>query len=354
MKNTNIAILGAGLCGLTLAYFLKEKGYNVTILEARNRTGGRILTHKTAANTHIDLGPAWLWNQNTSLLGLLESLDLHFYEQYTSGLAFYEASATEAPQAFNLPINQEVSYRIVGGTQAIIAKLASSFTASELLLNQPVLKLQEFDNSIRITTPDHTYHADLVVSTIPPQVLVQTVTIEPALPESVAAVARETHTWMSASIKFGLSYERPFWKECGLSGTCYSNVGPFAELYDHSDASNSHYALAGFMNSAMERFTPEQRKEKISAQLARFLGDEALKFKAYTEQCWSQEPYTHVPKTHYITAHKNNGHPIYKESFMHTKLLIAGTETAGQYAGYMEGAVHRAQEIYNIINTANP
>ena len=354
MKKTNVTILGAGLCGLTLAYFLKKGGYNVTILEARHRSGGRILTREIATKTPVDLGPAWLWSQNTALLDLLASLNLPIYEQHASGLAFYEAAASAPPQPFNVPPNQDVSYRIAGGTQAIIDRLASYFTSSELLLNTPVLKLLEHESSLEIKTAHCIYNANLVIATIPPQLLVKTVAMEPALPQKIMAVARETHTWMSASIKFGVSYERPFWKERGLSGACYSTVGPFTELYDHSDLSNSRYALAGFMNSAMERFTPEQRKEKISTQLARFLGSEALKFTAYTEQCWSQEPYTHIPQEHVLTPHNNNGHPIYLESFMHGKLLLAGSETASQYAGYMEGAVRRAQEIYNSINAANP
>ena len=39
-----VAVLGAGISGLTVAYELERVGYDVTIIEASRRTGGRNLT----------------------------------------------------------------------------------------------------------------------------------------------------------------------------------------------------------------------------------------------------------------------------------------------------------------------
>lgn len=41
-SNENIAVIGAGLAGLTVAYRLKQKGYDVHVYEARPRVGGRV------------------------------------------------------------------------------------------------------------------------------------------------------------------------------------------------------------------------------------------------------------------------------------------------------------------------
>ena len=51
----NIIIIGAGLSGIYAATLLQKK-YNVTILEARDRIGGRVLTVDG-----FDMGPSWVW-----------------------------------------------------------------------------------------------------------------------------------------------------------------------------------------------------------------------------------------------------------------------------------------------------
>ncbi len=43
-QDTRVIIVGGGLAGLTAAYELKKLGYHCTILEARNRPGGRVWT----------------------------------------------------------------------------------------------------------------------------------------------------------------------------------------------------------------------------------------------------------------------------------------------------------------------
>lgn len=59
-KNTNkgkVVVVGAGPAGLTAALHLKRHGYNVTILEARNRVGGRVNSLESDGfHAPIDLG----------------------------------------------------------------------------------------------------------------------------------------------------------------------------------------------------------------------------------------------------------------------------------------------------------
>ena len=55
MKKKKLVIIGAGLSGLYSAVLLQDM-YDVTIMEARNRTGGRIM----GTDGH-DMGPSWIW-----------------------------------------------------------------------------------------------------------------------------------------------------------------------------------------------------------------------------------------------------------------------------------------------------
>ena len=80
----NIIIIGAGLSGLYLAYRLQER-YNITILEARSRLGGRI----DSIDGH-DMGPSWVWQHQKHILSLLQELDLKIFSQYTQGNALYD------------------------------------------------------------------------------------------------------------------------------------------------------------------------------------------------------------------------------------------------------------------------
>jgi lysine-specific histone demethylase 1 len=50
-----IVVCGAGIAGIAAANRLKSFGYNVVVLEAKNRLGGRIWTHNFG-NTFVDIG----------------------------------------------------------------------------------------------------------------------------------------------------------------------------------------------------------------------------------------------------------------------------------------------------------
>ncbi|TVU47064.1 hypothetical protein EJB05_06644 [Eragrostis curvula] len=51
-----VIIVGAGPAGLTAARHLQRQGFSVTVLEARDRIGGRVYTDRTSLSVPVDLG----------------------------------------------------------------------------------------------------------------------------------------------------------------------------------------------------------------------------------------------------------------------------------------------------------
>jgi monoamine oxidase len=54
-----IVVVGAGMAGLACARSLRDRGFEVVVLEARNRIGGRIRTNRSLACA-VDLGASWI------------------------------------------------------------------------------------------------------------------------------------------------------------------------------------------------------------------------------------------------------------------------------------------------------
>ena len=58
-KPAHVAVVGAGISGLAAAHLLANQGTRVTVIEARDRIGGRIWTDR-GLGTAVDLGATWI------------------------------------------------------------------------------------------------------------------------------------------------------------------------------------------------------------------------------------------------------------------------------------------------------
>lgn len=90
-KRRKVVILGAGISGLTAAYELRRKGYNVQVIEASHRAGGRNLTLRSGdlvdecsypqicgfdrdPDLYFNAGPARIPGHHSALLGYCKEL----------------------------------------------------------------------------------------------------------------------------------------------------------------------------------------------------------------------------------------------------------------------------------------
>ena len=78
MKNESIIVVGAGAAGLMAARILCKKGIPVTVLEANNRTGGRIHTIRDNGFTQpVEMGAEFVHGELPETLKLLREARLH-------------------------------------------------------------------------------------------------------------------------------------------------------------------------------------------------------------------------------------------------------------------------------------
>jgi monoamine oxidase len=132
-SHASVAIVGGGLAGLSAAYYLQKDGIEVTVFEARERPGGRVLTYYDGSSSYDELGGKFLADGGEALeirallqeLGLkTEVWDVPFTQQfYKDGKAYDFCEFVE--RAAHLLT--EENYR------ALIAKAQQSKNSAEVL-----------------------------------------------------------------------------------------------------------------------------------------------------------------------------------------------------------------------------
>ncbi len=72
----SVAVIGAGIAGLTSAYYLKRAGFQVNVLEASGRVGGR-MSSDLIDGCIIDRGAQFLSESYSTLLPLIKEVGLN-------------------------------------------------------------------------------------------------------------------------------------------------------------------------------------------------------------------------------------------------------------------------------------
>jgi monoamine oxidase len=84
-QSNDVLVLGAGVAGLAAAHALASAGLTVTVLEARERVGGRILTlHPEGAGGPVELGAEFIHGRPPDLITLLN--EAHATLEETAGV----------------------------------------------------------------------------------------------------------------------------------------------------------------------------------------------------------------------------------------------------------------------------
>ncbi|MEM8956540.1 MAG: FAD-dependent oxidoreductase [Pseudomonadota bacterium] len=340
----DVLIVGGGLSALAVADALHRAGHGFTLLEARQRVGGRVLTQSTRSADY-DLGPAWIWPHNRRMRSLAERFGLDLFEQHATGnLVFEDAGgAIRRDLAF---ATMGGALRIAGGLGKITSGLAANLPPETLRLAHRVHNLAAEPDKIKVTgtapSGEFELHADQVVLALPPRIAAASLSFSPALDPMIRDRLARVPTWMAGQAKLVAVYDRPFWRDGGLSGDAISHHGPLVEIHDASPADAVEGGLFGFLAPG-RKGDAEAMKDAALAQLARLFGPDAGAPRDVLIKDWSKDPETATNDDKADVP----GHPTYQpipplSGDWRGRVSFAGTETARNEGGFLEGALEAA------------
>jgi monoamine oxidase len=356
-RKIDTIIIGGGLCGIYCAYIMSAMKKQFLLFEGRPRLGGRILCTRHA-NFSADLGPSWYWPEiNPDLIHLINELGLEGYPQFENGKGrFQYADGTVA--TVRGYASEPESWRLYGGMISIIDRLVDKIPEPCIRCSHPVCEIKKDDHSGVIVCvgnhgQDHKmqYIADNVILALPPRLAASSILFTPDLSHDLTQAMLRTSTWMAGQAKFYVLYEKPFWRRQELSGQAFSQTGPLSEIHDGSNEKAGPYGLTGFVG-----VPPFQRRDRqillrqIFSQLSAVFGEPAESPVKFYYQDWAYEPFT-ATQFDQTAVHE---HPLYSPSDGRTSIWggsvqLAGSETSGRFAGYLQGALESAKRAVSQI-----
>ncbi|MEV2197427.1 FAD-dependent oxidoreductase [Streptomyces phaeochromogenes] len=291
----DVVVIGAGAAGLSAARALADAGKRVTVVEARDRIGGRLWTHPDAMSVPIELGAQFIHEPDASTWELVRSQGL---KTHTHAHTF---SRTRVGGPWKKgTIERPYNFQVVGGYKQILAPLAHKLS---IRFNTVVRRVEHASGRVVVHAERHgrrvTYRARAAVVAVPVAVLAaDAVEFSPALPkEKTDAFKAVPHFAIS---KVLMEFDRPV----------------FPEDADHVVEADVPWWL---MNAAMgqPRFSgrivfagaEEDEAERLLAMPARkrhreFLevvrgiaGDRSLKPVKVMEHEWAKDPFARAAFT---------------------------------------------------------
>ncbi|AWB91541.1 flavin monoamine oxidase family protein [Aeromicrobium chenweiae] len=179
--------------------------------------------------------------------------------------------------------------RVIGGLQQVPLQLAARL-GDAVRTGHDVEKVCWHDGGVTVACGDLTVSARHLVLAIPPTAVTR-VRFEPPLP----SVQRETrqHQSFGQVIKVHATYETPFWRDAGLSGTAFSPYLTVHEAYDNTNHDEDRGTLVGFVSDvqadAVLALDADQRRAIILESLQTYFGPEAASPLTYFESDWTSE-----------------------------------------------------------------
>jgi monoamine oxidase len=241
--------------------------------------------------------------------------------------------------------------RIAAGIAALVEAVAAGLPPGVVRLEHAVRRIALTETGIAVTAVTKsgpvTLHAARAALALPPR-LIGRIEIVPALPPAMQAELAAVPGWMAGQAKALALYDRPFWRDVGLSGSAFSQAGPLGELHDASLPGAAEAALFGFFSwpPALRAARHATLPGLVARQLGTLFGAEAAWPREVIIQDWATEPFTAAE----ADQANGNAHPGYGPIVLPApwgeRITLAGAEAAPDFGGYLEGALAAAEAAY--------
>jgi len=223
-----VVIIGAGIAGLVAGFELSRAGHHVTILEARPRIGGRVLTlREPFTDGHLaEAGAARIPSNHHLTIAYAEYFDLELvpfysrgglYVKYSGGIrSFIPASSYLNSPPWPGSVNRGEYTKIRVGTDRLPRAFADSL-ANTIHLSTPVESVAQNLFGVTVRTAGGTvYAADRVLCTVPLTVL-NRIQFTPALSPLKMQAAGGGYNYAPSTRVF-MQFSTRFWEMENLNG----------------------------------------------------------------------------------------------------------------------------------------
>jgi monoamine oxidase len=300
-----VIVAGGGLAGLVAAYELDKLGFDVKVLEAQDRVGGRVFTiREFSEGLYADAGAARIPSDHDTTLRYVREFELPlipFYPAENKFLRYRDgradpvdwdkfAEATAAVMGLGKPEHWQ---KIKGGNDLLPRAFARRL-GSKVVYKAPVVKIGQTADRVQISFTEagrtQTEECDRLVCAIPFSMLAR-VDVSPAFSSQKHDAIRSAR-YDSAS-RVMLETKQRFWTKNKLNGFAF---GDWTEIWDASFGEpGTHGIIERYLRGSSStdligRSEAERASDSIE-KLSAFFPELRSNFVKSISKCWSEDPW---------------------------------------------------------------
>jgi monoamine oxidase len=305
-QTRKVIVIGGGLAGLVAAYELNKLRYEVTVLEAQDRTGGRVLTLRDFGDgVYADAGAARIPDDHDLTHRYIREFSLPLMPFYPTEGRFMRLvnGAVEETDwdkfrdatRFVMGLGNASRWQKIKGGNDLLPKAFAERLRGKIRFGAPVVKISPRPDHIAVTVRERdklaSIEGEILLAAVPFTMLAR-IEISPAFSAGKMEAIRNAR--MESASRVFLETKQRFWLEKGVNGFAFGD--DFAEIWNSSFGEpGTHGILQTYLRggySAELGQAPEQ--ERISstvAKLRKFFPELDANFVKGRSKCWSEDPW---------------------------------------------------------------